>query len=495
MRRGAAAVLAAIAATASAGAPRVRADDAAPAPADPAPADPAPAAEPPPPPAEKPIRPRLPKITEASGVDRPAETPTSHHLLWIPRAILFVPRWTIWLAAQPLRLAAWTWEHYQIRERFKGVFFNVDETFGVFPTALFETGFGLNVGARLLHKDMFGRGERISLRAGVGGRYQQIYAGELRTGERLGNRVAAGVEVRYERRPRDRFFGIGNADRTEPVPGMPLVDPSTEDTAIASRYRETLVRAVVTLDAPITPELTAKLSTAYMNREFGSDPEAENAIGRYYDTTRLTGFTDGVENLYIEGELRYDSRRPTSAYQSRAVDATGWLASVYGGGVAGLGGDPSDFFRYGGEVQRYLDLYRGSRVLALRVMVEATGGVNRDDDIAFVDLPRLGGNEYLRGYPPDRFRDRAATLFTAEYMWALGNFLSAYAFVDTGRVWHSLRDFELEEFRVGFGGGLQVQTHNSFLMRLQVAASRDGNVFFEVALSPSFERRERAGRF
>ena len=485
MRRGAAAVLVAIAA--AAGAP-ARADDVVPPPDEPA-------AEPAAPPAAKPKPAPRPKITEASGIARPAATPTSNHLLWIPRAILFVPRWAVWLASQPLRLAAWSWEHYQIRERFKGVFFNVDETFGLFPTALFETGFGLNVGARLLHKDMFGRRERISLRAGVGGRYQQIYAGELRSGQRLGNRVAAGVEVRYERRPRDRFFGIGNADRIEPNPTTPVVDPSTDDTAIATRYRETLVRAVFTLDAPITPALTAKLSTAYMNRDFGSDPETDNRIDRYYDTTRLAGFTDGVENLYIEGELRYDSRRPTSPYQSRAVDATGWLASLYFGGAAGIGGDRSDFFRYGGEVQRYLDLYHGSRVLALRVMVEAAGGVNRDGDISFVDLPRLGGNEYLRGYPPDRFRDRASTLFTAEYMWALGNFMSAYAFVDTGRVWHSLRDFTLEDFRVGFGGGLQLQTHNSFLMRLQVAASRDGDLFFEVALSPSFERRERAGRF
>jgi outer membrane protein assembly factor BamA len=485
MRRGAAAVLVAIAA--AAGTP-ARADDPLPAPA------PAPDTQPAPAPAPPTARPK-PKITEASGIARPATTPTSHHLLWVPRAILFVPRWAVWLASQPLRLAAWSWEHYQIRERFKGVFFNVDETFGVFPTALFETGFGLNVGARLLHKDVFGRRERISLRAGVGGRYQQIYAGELRTGRRLGNHVAAGVEVRYERRPRDRFFGIGNADQIEPGPTTPLVDPSTEDTAIATRYRETLVRAVVTLDAPITPQLTAKLSTAYMNRDFDSDPDTENRIDRYYDTTRLVGFTGGVHNVYIESELRYDSRRPTSPYQSRAVDATGWLASLYLGGAAGLGGDRSDFFRYGGEVQRYLDLYRGSRVLALRAMVESTGGVHRDTDISFVDLPRLGGNEYLRGYPPDRFRDRASTLFTAEYMWALGNFMSAYAFVDTGRVWHSLRDFTLEEFRVGFGGGLQLQTHNSFLMRLQVAASRDGDVFLEVALSPSFERRERAGRF
>src|SRR5688572_25028096 len=101
MRRRGAAIAAAVAAIALARG--ARADDA---------ATPAPAPEPPPPP--PPVKP-----DQASGIARPAETPTSHHLRWIPRVVLFVPRWAIWAAAQPIRLAAWSWEHYQLRERFK----------------------------------------------------------------------------------------------------------------------------------------------------------------------------------------------------------------------------------------------------------------------------------------------------------------------------------------------------------------------------------------
>ena len=59
-----------------------------------------------------------------------------------------------------------------------------------------------------------------------------------------------------------------------------------------------------------------------------------------------------------------------------------------------------------------------------------------------------------------RFRDRASTLATVEYTWDLGNYLAGYGFVDFGRVWPSLADFEFESFRVGFGGGIHAYATN-----------------------------------
>jgi hypothetical protein len=50
-------------------------------------------------------------------------------------------------------------------------------------------------------------------------------------------------------------------------------------------------------------------------------------------------------------------------------------------------------------------------------------------------------------------------------------------------------------FRMGFGGGLQIHTRNTFFTRLQVAASREGDLLFNLIFSPAFGRRERAGIF
>lgn len=458
-------------------------------PPEPAPADAPPPPEPPPPPPD-----------QASGIAEREPTPFAHHLLWIPRGLLFLPRWGVWLVGQPFRLGAWAYEKYQLPERFRRSLFNVDQTFGIYPIATIDSTFGVNGGLRVIHKDLFGARERLKLSANFGGRFRQAYGGTLRSGDRFGKRFAAELDVRYERRPFERFYGIGNEDELEDDdPPAMRIDPSVEDTAIATRFRESLTRAVLTADTKIAGPLSLFVSGAYTRREFAGADGDEINITEAYDTARLLGFDRGVDDIYVEGELVYDSRRPVSSWQSRAIDATGWYLAAHFGRAAGIAGDPTDYYRYGGEIQRYLDLYHGSRVLALRVLVDAVGGTNgrTDDKISFAELPRLGGSEFLRGYTIGRFRDRSLALATAEYTWDLGNYLAAYGFVDVGRVLPSLRDIELDDddVRVGFGGGVQIHTNSSFLMRGQLAASREGNILLELVISPVFGRRERAGKF
>jgi len=265
---------------------------------------------------------------------------------------------------------------------------------------------------------------------------------------------------------------------------------------VPTRFRETLVRNVMTADTRIIDHLHSRLSGALMLREF-SGTDDDDSITMHYDTSKLVGFDEGVQNFYLEHEFVYDSRRP-GKFQSKAFDSTGWLAAAHVGFTSGLSGDPSEFFTYGGELQRYIDLYDGSRVLVLRALFESVAGTNgrTDGKVSFIDLPRLGGAEYLRGYPNGRFRDRAIALGTAEYQWDLGNYLAAFGFVDVGRPYGSLDSVEADQsLRVGYGGGIQVHTTKSYLTRVQIAGSRDGDFFFEIALSPAYGRRERAGRF
>jgi hypothetical protein len=277
---------------------------------------------------------------------------------------------------------------------------------------------------------------------------------------------------------------------------MPI-DPTVDDAAVETRYREELWRAVASIEASLVGPLSARLSGAIERRQFTGGDFADNfGIQEVYATDGLTGFGEPTETAYLEGELVYDSRRPTSIYQTKAIDAAGWFVNLYVGGASGLGADPTDYYRYGGEVQTFIDLYRGSRVLALRVLAEQLGGTGAQyRQVAIPDLPRLGGVEYLRGYPDGRFRDRAMTLGTAEYIWDLGNFLAGFAFVDVGRVWPTLNDASLHDLRFGYGGGIQAHTRASYLMRLQIAASADGDLLFELAFSPVYGRRERVGKF
>jgi hypothetical protein len=393
-----------------------------------------------------------PRPDEASGVERPEATPTSERLLWIPRAIFYVPRWVFWGVAQPVRGGAYLYEKYDLAHAFRRIFFNDEGTFGIYPIARYETQYGFTAGARLIQRDLFGRHERVKLRADFGGRYHQAYGAKLSTGERIPH-AEVEADLSYERRPDEAFYGIGN------------------DADDEMRFQEKLVRNVVSADIPLRDGFGLRLSNALMFRDLmGGD----------------------VDNTRLEAQLIYDSRRATSLYATETLDATGWYASVYGGPARGVGGDPSEFYSYGAEVQRYFDLFRGTRVLALRVLVESVGG---EGAIAPIDLPTLGGTEFLRGSPRGRFRDRALTLATAEYTWDLGNYLAAYSFIDVGRVWHSLRDVDFEEPRVGYGAGVQFHTRQSFVGRGQLAFSGAGDFVLELVFSPTFPRRERSGRY
>ena len=457
------------------------------------PVEPAPVPTTVPAPLEEPDWSAAPSPREASGVAQ--DDPRGGRLLWIPRALLFLPRMAVWVAAQPIRGVAYAYERYEVSDKATDVAFNDPRTFGIYPTASYESGFGFTAGGRLIWRDIFGASERMKLRVDFGGRFRQAYGINLRSGDRLGDRFTLEIDSSYERRPQERFYGIGNGGKLDQPPPMPI-DPSVETTSIGSRFRESLIRNVLTADLKITESVHARTSGALMLREFGGTDEPDS-ITMYYDTTKLVGFEDGVQNLYIEEELVYDTRQPAK-YQSKALDATGWLARAHLGITRGINGDPSEFWTYGGEVQRYFDLYDGSRVLVLRGLVESVAGTNgrTDGKISFIDLPRLGGSEHLRGYPSGRFRDRSIALASAEYTWDLGNFLAAFTFVDAGRPFSALDNLETDDgLRVGFGGGVQVHTSKSFLTRVQIAGSRDGDFFLELALSPAYGRRERAGRF
>jgi hypothetical protein len=331
------------------------------------------------------------------------------------------------------------------------------------------------------------------LRVGFGGEFEQLYEAKLSSGDRLGDRFSLEFEAHYQRRPKDQFFGIGNGD--EGQPGM-MINPLVDDTSVSSRFRQDVTRFVLRSNLRLFDGVTVHPSAALVYRDFGAVESTTQDIEENYDTAAVPGFETGASNVYSELELRYDTRRPASPWESHAVDGAGWLLSGFIGWQEGFNDDPSAFLRYGGDLQTFLDLYRGSRILALRVLTEAvarTGG--QVEEVPFVDLPRLGGVRILRGYDTDRFRDRIVTLGTVEYIWELIPFASAVVFVDAGRPFRVWRDFEFEDFRFGFGGGLQIHTRLNYVGRVHAATSSDGGLFLNLSFDPLYGRRERAGRF
>src|SRR6185503_11363574 len=120
-------------------------------------------ANPAPPPGEKPHTAaeaaKAPPPGEASGVSRTEEK--SYPGRAVARVFLYPVRAVIWVADSPLRAGAWLYERYRLRDRWKSIFFNDTETIGLYPAALVETGFGLNIEARFIDRDLFGEKESV----------------------------------------------------------------------------------------------------------------------------------------------------------------------------------------------------------------------------------------------------------------------------------------------------------------------------------------------
>lgn len=409
----------------------------------------------------------------------------------VGRGILLLPRVAFQIVMAPVRGAIWANERYRLYDRAYELLFNEEGTFGVYPTVWLDSDFGLTAGARLVHRDLFGARERVSLSAEGGGRYRERLAASLRTGDRLGGRLQLGIRGEYDRQPKERFYGIGNGDEVEPPVGVVLapLDPRVDPTAIETRYRQRLARATAVAEVRVAGPLSVIGSAALTDLEVArSDRGAP--IDEIYRPAALVGW-DGVRHAYTELELRWDSRRSASWWEPRGLASTGWLAAVYGGRVSPLDGG-ADYWRYGGDLQRFLRIGPGPRVLAARAHLEAVSGSR--DEVPFFELPSLGGSRFLRGYSTERFHDRIAALVSLDYQWDLSQMFAARVFVDAGRVYESLDDLELDGLRVGFGLGLEASTRSTFRVRTAVATSIDGGVHFILSFSPVFDLDGRVER-
>ncbi len=104
---------------------------------------------------------------EASGLLIPRDR-SQYAWMWIPRAILFVPRWTLEVPLAMSRYGIWAYEHYDLRDRITDIFFNDDRTIGLYPTAAVESGFGTpKVGAGFVWRDIASRDASFHGRCGV----------------------------------------------------------------------------------------------------------------------------------------------------------------------------------------------------------------------------------------------------------------------------------------------------------------------------------------
>lgn len=399
----------------------------------------------------------------------------------LARGLLAVPRVALEVIDAPVRGALWLDTRYHVRDLYYRVFFNDARTIGLYPTVAFDTGFGYNVGAKFVDRDVFGARESLSLAASTGGEYRATVSASARTGRRLGDVLELAGIAAFDRRPHDRFYGIGNAD-LGPAPSAP-VDPRVDTTAVETSYRQQVSRAALIADLR-ADRLHLRTTGALTALEIDASTDGL-AIDQVYDRAGLVGL-GGLRHAYGELELRWDSRGHGSIWDSPQAYSAGALAAAFVGRVHRLDGG-ADFSHYGFELQHFLRVADGPRVLAARIHAEAVTGSL--DQVPLTELPSLGGDSFLRGYPAGRFRDRVAVLGSLAYQWDLAMYLDASLFVDVGRVFPSIGELAIDHPRVGYGIAIALHSTHVFLLEGSVASSLDGGVFFNLTLNRALDAR------
>jgi len=421
---------------------------------------------------------------ESGRVDR-GETDSGWRSLG--RSLLYVPKLAIDVVLSPGRAAIWAQDRYHLSDQYDRIFYNDAKTIGIYPNLSVDSALGVSAGAGFVHRDLFGAHEHLGLEFSLSNRYRQIYSANFATGNRLGDRFSLQLDAGYERRPHDTFYGIGNGDRVSATPAP--VNPLLEPTAIESHYRQDRARVSIISDLRASRRLHVRVSGAISELTFGA-PDEGDPVAAHYDTAGIVGW-NGVRYGYGELELRWDNRHSTGTFEPSAVHSAGELASVFGGRMHRLDDGP-DFWRYGLDLQKFVRIAEGPRVIVAHLHGEGVTGAR--DEVPFTELPHLGGPTWLRGYALDQFRDRVAAFGSIAYAWDLSQWFSANLFVDVGRVYPELSDLSVRALRMGYGLGIEAHRVESFLFEGSIGSSIDGGLFLNLSFNPVYDLDDRVRR-
>ena len=153
----------------------------------------------------------------------------------------------------------------------------------------------------------------------------------------------------------------------------------------------------------------------------------------------------------------------------------GYLRLAFGVAGPALGGDHA-WRRYAADLRGYRAV--GNVVLAAQVVVDATDGT-----VPFEQLPRLGGQNILRGYTGPRFLDGAMSAAQAEARIPLASLVSVVAFGGVGATAPSLRSVADAPWHLAGGAGVRLllDRANGLQLRVDYALARGGGGLYIAA--------------
>ncbi|MEO8549021.1 MAG: hypothetical protein ABI678_03590 [Kofleriaceae bacterium] len=380
----------------------------------------------------------------------------------------------------PARGVLYLQARYDLVTKIRDVFVNDAGTLGVYPDGSYESTFGLSYGARAFAKNLFDHDEELSLSAKTGGAYRAAAQLKFEADELAGAPIYVKARARYEDNLNAYFAGIGNGPHLE---GMELAATASD---VATRFSQKRFLGALSTGAVMGP-IKLGGSLIFNKRTFGTsgDGASDPSVEQVYDTSTLRGFDTGFSNLELTADAELDTR------DTRGPTESGTRVRAFFGGGSLV--QSARYAHYGAEAAYYLTPGWHRRTLIFRAVLE--GVIDRDDDIPFTELPRLGGAYFLRGYHTDQFRDKIAGAGTVEYHYPIHNNVSGAFFIEAGKVSRTYDELlgagRGRDWHIGYGGGLLFHTRKSIVIRTDLAYGDGLNFYLSTDVLDAFRNRER----
>jgi outer membrane protein assembly factor BamA len=259
-------------------------------------------------------------------------------------------------------------------------------------------------------------------------------------------------ELRFRDFP-DRFYGIGN--------NTPKSDEEL--------YAYNLISIKNLAMKQIRPSLFAGIDY-HFEYEYGF----QLSEGGQLEQGTITGYSGGIGSaIGLVGV--YDSRdNAINAFSGKLIEVSSY---VY---LPALGSNFS-FVSLNGIYQHYWS-FRKKQSLALQARTRLSYG-----DVPFLDMSTAGGDDLLRGYPKNRFRDNHFIGSQLEYRFPLFWRFGMVAFAGVGDVFTSVSDIKTYTLKYSVGSGLRflVNPAERLNLRFDYAIGREGGYFY-FSLSEAF---------
>lgn len=365
----------------------------------------------------------------------------------------------------PIKKMSIFYEQVDLLERALDVFLNEERTGGIFPRFELGGAIGGGVGLTAFHNNLFNQKKQV--RASYLFGLPDNHAGEF------SYKDPAFLESPY--RLETNIFGL-DVDQGRFFPGGNQAPKARDEGRTNFELDE------ISGDIKVGRQLVSDLSASFRGRVFYAD--AKEGKGRDIPAM-IPGVGSSLTGIEFGPQVTYDSR------DSPFRPSTGWLFDATFSYTNQVNGNEFEYIGYTAEVQRFISVFRGNRVLLLRAYLAKLDSL-KGRSIPFYELNQLDQNHGLRGYERGRWFDEGALLFNAEWRYPVWAQTEGSIFVDAGQVFNDYRDLNTRTFRVSIGGGFRFVTKQNFAFRVQVAGSEDG---LRLLLKGDVEFQRKRGTF